>query len=57
MGIDFNIALAAHGQIEQTMTPERIKHMVEERNACLDIGLTRAVQVDINLDVGFLRRT
>ena len=56
MGVNFDIAFAAHVQIKQTMAPKRIKHVVEERNACLDVGFARAVQIDLNLDVGLFRR-
>ena len=56
MSIDFDIAFAAHVQIEQTMATKRIKHVVEKRNARLDVGLARAVQIDFNLDIGLLRR-
>ena len=55
MGIDFDIALRAHHQIEQTVAPEGIEHMVEKRHARRNIASARAVKVELYHDIGFAR--
>ena len=43
--VDLKIALRFHGEVEQTVARERIEHVVEERDARVDIGLARAVDL------------
>ena len=53
--VDLEISLRLHGEVEQSMARERIEHVIEERDARVDIGLARAVDLEREQDVGFFR--
>lgn len=56
--VDLEIALRFHGEVEQTVARERIEHMVEERDARVDISLARAVDLkcEPRISVSFVVR-
>ena len=55
--IDVSIALAGDIQINQAMTRDLIHHVLQKRNTCIEFGLTRAIKVDLNGNLGFERVT
>ena len=52
-----SIALAGDIQINQAMTRDLIHHVLQKRNTCIEFGLTRAIKVDLNGNLGFERVT
>ena len=56
VGVNLDIAPRPHLQIEQAVAREGVEHVVEEGHARIHIGRTRAVEVDLDGDIGFLRR-
>ena len=57
MLIDLEVALRADPQIEQGVLGQQLEHVVEKADARLDIGLTGAVQLQLQLDLGLVRLT
>ena len=55
MGIDFDVALRMHRQIEQTVAAESVEHMIEKRHARRNVADARTVKVELYYDVGFAR--
>ena len=55
MGVDLDIALGAHIQVEQAMAAKRIEHVIEKRHPRIDGGFARSIDVERKRDVGFLR--
>jgi hypothetical protein len=52
MLIDMQVADRLHRQIDARMPGQEIEHVVEEADAGRDVGQTRAIEVDGDLDVG-----
>jgi hypothetical protein len=52
--IDVEITLGLDSDIEKTMAAEAVQHMIEKRHAGIDPGLTVAVQLQSDVDIGFL---
>ena len=53
MGVDVQIALCFDVQIDQTVTSDLVEHVVEKRQSGGKLGITRAVEIDPNLNPGF----
>ena len=53
--IDMQVAGRLHLQVDQRVAGERRQHMVEETDARGDLGLPRAVEVEVNLNICFTR--
>ena len=51
--VDVEVALRAHREVHETMLGEEREHVVEEADACLDIGAAGAVDGDREGDIGF----
>ena len=54
MGIHLEVPLAIQGQIEDRVPGDQFQHVVEKRDPGLDGSLARAVQVQVDFDVGFV---
>jgi len=44
--VDVQVALGAHGQIEQRVAADLVKHVVEKRNAARKLGAPGAVDCE-----------
>ena len=53
MEVDVQVALGAHGQVEQAVAGEGGEHVVEEADAGGDVRLPRPVEIQGQGDVGF----
>ena len=54
VSLDLDVALGVHRQVEARVAAERGQHVVVERDAGADVGLSGAVEVEFDDDVGFL---
>jgi len=54
VGVDSQVALRADAEIKQAMTCDLLQHVLEKRDADLEIGVTTAVKVKIDADPGLL---
>ena len=52
-----SIAFAGDIQINQAMARDLIHHVFKKGNTCIEFGLTRAIKVDLNGNLGFERVT
>ena len=52
--VDVQIALRLHGDVDARMARQQVEHVVEEADAGRDIGRAGAVEVHLDVDVGFL---
>ena len=55
MLIDFQITLGIDGEIEQPVFGEQRQHVIEEPDTRADIRHARAVEVQLELNLGFVR--
>ena len=55
MAVDFEIALCLDFQIEMSVPRDLRQHVIEKRNAGLDLVFARAVQIQTHTDIGFIR--
>src|SRR2546425_6915531 len=55
MVVDFQVALAADFQIEQSMLREQLDHMIKKRQASADARTAIAIEVDLNPHVSLFR--
>jgi hypothetical protein len=53
MGIDLQIAFGVNGQIDEAMSSDLIKHVLEKGKTRLHLTLAAPVQVDGNFDLRF----
>jgi hypothetical protein len=53
MIVDPDVALASDSQIEQTVTGEKIQHMIKKRNGGVNATLSFTVQVNGRRNLGF----
>ena len=53
--VDFDVAACVDLEVDQAVPTKRIQHVVEERQRGRDLALSRAVQVQHDADLGFLR--
>src|SRR5262249_31004815 len=53
MSVDFEIAFRGNRQVEASMASQLGKHVVEKRDARLDVVLARAIKIQGNADLGF----
>ena len=53
--VDVQVALGAHGQVEARVARQAVEHVVEEADAGGDVAVTRAVQVEHDLDAALAR--
>ena len=56
MLVDIEIAARLHAEIEEAVAREDVEHVVEERDAGIDLGLAATVDVQLDGDVGLLGR-
>ena len=54
--VDPEVALGAHGQVEQPVMRERTEQVVVEADAGVDRGVARAVDAERDRDLGLVRR-
>ena len=54
MLIDMKIALGMHHKVHHSVFANLLEHVVEEAKSGGDVTLARAVEVDADMDVGFL---
>ena len=54
--VDLEVALGVNGEVHHAVLAYLLEHVVEESQSGLDVTLTRAVEVHLNIDVGLLRR-
>jgi hypothetical protein len=52
--VDVQIALGLDRDVDARVPREQIEHMVEKANAGRDRRATRAIEIDFDLNVGFL---
>jgi hypothetical protein len=52
--IDMQIAFGAHGEIECRVPCQELEHVIEEPNSGLDARLAGAIDVELELDLGFV---
>src|SRR4029077_13768010 len=52
--VDVQVALGVHREIHQRVLGPRLQHVVEERDAGVDLGGPRPVQVQVQDDLGLL---
>ena len=50
--IDVQIALGLHGQIDRRVLGQQRQHVVEEADAGGDLALARAVEIQLEADLG-----
>ena len=55
MSIDFEIALCLDVQIHTSVPGQLRQHVIEERNARLDLVLAGSVQIQADLNIRFIR--
>ena len=55
MKIDVAVADGSDGEVEQTVLGEQRQHVIEEPDSRIDLGLTAAVEVEFQTDIGFRR--
>jgi len=55
MLVHVEIAAGLHLQIECAMTRDEFEHVVEEVNACRDAGISTAIEIQLQMNVGFVR--
>jgi len=55
MLVDVQVTLATNGQVNHSVLANLLEHVVEETQACLDVALAVAVEVNLHEDVGLLR--
>ena len=48
------VAVGVHHHIHHAVPRQLIEHVIEERNAGVEVGDARAIKVDRNLDLRFL---
>jgi hypothetical protein len=51
VGVDVQVALGLHGEVEQPVLAELAEHVVVEAHARRDVDDTTAVEVDLDEDV------
>jgi hypothetical protein len=51
--VDVSVTHSIDLQIDQTMTADLVKHMVEKRHAGADLTLAEAIQIEAHLHIGF----
>ena len=54
VGIDLEIARGVDLEIEAAVTTKLVEHVTEEGQAGVDVGLTRAIEIERNVDLGLL---
>src|SRR3984885_9007956 len=54
VGVDLGVALGADGEAEAAVLAELVEHVVEERDAGLDLDRARAVEVDLDQQLRLL---
>src|SRR5690606_29375846 len=54
VGVDVQVALGPHGQVEQPVLGELVEHVVVEADAGGDVGDPGPVEVDLDQDLGLL---
>ena len=54
VGVDLEIARGVDLEIEAPVTTKLVKHVAEEGQAGLDVGLTGAIEIERNVDLGLL---
>ena len=52
--VDVQVALGLHGDVDARVARQQVEHVIEEADAGRDLGRAGAVEVDRDLDVGFL---
>ncbi len=55
MGVDLQIALGVHGEVEATVPTELVEHVVVERDPGADVGPAGPVEVDGDGNARLLR--
>jgi hypothetical protein len=48
------IAARLDREVQERVTGQRLQHVIEEPDAGLDVGLTPAVQIDPDAEIGLL---
>ena len=54
MLINMQIALGLNRNVDEAVTGDLVEHVVKKTNACGEVGFTRAVEVDLDGDLGFV---
>lgn len=54
VGVDVQVALGLHGEVEETVAAQLVEHVVVEPDAGGDVGPAGAVEVDLDQDRGLL---
>ena len=52
--IDMQVALRLHSDVHARMPRQEIEHVVEKADAGFDFGYAGAVEIDRDVDIGFL---
>ena len=55
MLVHVEIAASLHLQIESAVTSDEFEHVVEEANARRDAGISTAIEIQLQMNVGFVR--
>jgi len=53
--VDVQVALAAHSEVDGGMLGKAFQHVIEEADTGFDIGLARAIEIEGDRNIGFLR--
>ena len=53
VGIDLKVALCSHHEVHQAMPSNLIEHVIQERNARIQLALAGAIEVHADKDLGF----
>ena len=53
VAVDVQVASAVDVQVDQAVACDLVEHVVKKPDACVQLGLARAVEVDAHADAGF----
>ena len=56
MSVDFQVARADNFQVELPVHREQVQHVIKKSDARINLGLARAVQIQLDFNFGLVRR-